>query len=159
MAKTIIQTIGPLYGDVVNGTVFGRPNGSVYVPSANTIAISLAESYRYFLKASDGKRYVLCNSSGTVDPSNTLKMVAESQDIANYIAIDIASDSEFTDIIGGRSYTAGQFNLSTYVISQGTTVEDLVADQTYYLRVILYAGSGQPVATSETIELVAVVLE
>ena len=157
MAKTIIQTIGPLYGEVVNGTVFGRPNGSIFVPSANTISISIAEAHRYFLKANDGKRYVLCTSSGVV--GSYLKMVAESQDIANYIAIEVASDSDFTDIIGGLSYAAGQFNLSAYVISQGTTVEDLVDGDTYYLRVILYAGSGQAVATSETVELVGVVLE
>jgi hypothetical protein len=36
--KTIIQTIGPLYGEVVNGSVFGQPNGSIARPSQNTPA-------------------------------------------------------------------------------------------------------------------------
>lgn len=33
--KTIIQTIGPLYGEVVNGSVFGQPNGSEARPPPN----------------------------------------------------------------------------------------------------------------------------
>lgn len=36
--KTIIQTIGPLYGEVVNGSVFGQPNGSEARPAPNTSA-------------------------------------------------------------------------------------------------------------------------
>lgn len=41
--KTIIQTIGPLYGDVVNGSVFGQPNGSIARPVPNsTPSITIA---------------------------------------------------------------------------------------------------------------------
>ena len=36
--KTIIQTIGPIYGEVVNGSVFGQPNGSEARPAPNTAA-------------------------------------------------------------------------------------------------------------------------
>ena len=159
MAKTIIQTIGPLYGEVVNGTVFGRPNGSIFVPSQNTIKATLKDARKYIIKY-DAKRYMVCTSAGQVDSSNQsnmLNFVAESQDVANYVQVQVATDSDFTDLIGGRSLTAGLFNSALYVLSQGTDVDDLVNGDTYYLRLILVAASGEPVATTETIELTGVV--
>ena len=155
MVKTIIQTIGPLYGEPVNGTVFGRPNGSIYVPVANTLNISLTETYRYVLLQANN-RYAICTSAGVVG-RRELKAVAESQDVANYLQIQLAEDSEFSSILGTATYPAGQFNIATYIVAAGDTA--IVADTTYYLRVVLFAGSGEPVATSETINLSGVVVE
>ena len=149
MAKTIIQTIGPLYGEVVNGTVFGRPNGSIFVPLANTLKISLTETYRYVLLQANN-RYAISTSAGLVG-RRELTAVAESQDVANYLQIQLATDSDFTDLLGSATYPAGQFNIATYIVAAGDT--PIVAETTYYLRVILFAGSGEPVATSETIEV------
>lgn len=153
MAKTIIQTIGPLYGEVENGTVFGRPNGSVFVPSQNTIAASLPNAYRYV--KSNSTTYYVCSSTGvTPTGGNQLKMVAESQDIANYMQIQVATDSDFTSVIDSTNLTAGLFNQSLIGIAYDSgSITPVVAEETYYLRVRLISASGEPVATSETIEL------
>ena len=153
MAKTIIQTIGPLYGDVVNGTVFGRPNGSVYVPPSNTIALTLADSLR-FVK-NDGAGYLsICSSSGSVpypqSQNNRIVLVAQSQDSQNYIGTELATDSDFTDIVGTYTYVAGQFNiLGRTFLSEETIVDET----TYYLRAVLYSANGIAVSVSDPIEL------
>jgi hypothetical protein len=67
--KTIIQTIGPLYGEVVNGTVFGQPNGSIAVPSnpVPTLDVKVIAANQYVKGiARDGGGYdwVTCNADG-----------------------------------------------------------------------------------------------
>ena len=144
MAKTIIQTIGPLYGDVVNGTVFGRPNGSVYVPSENKITLSLKSLY---VKADTAIR--LCNSAGANVAG--VSFTAESQDIASYVVVEISDSSAFTTV-SSNTVPAGIFNLvnGNYIAPKS---EDLpiTNEGTYYMRAVLMASSGVPVATSDTI--------
>lgn len=157
MAKTIIQTIGPLYGEVVNGTVFGRPNGSVYVPSVNKIVSTAYSGYTYITKYTDGKSYILCNSTGSFANNITtgIKTVAESQDIANYIKLELASDDQFTTIIDDTALSAGLFNVisATPLFFVNTGIPDITNGETYYFRTVLMSANGEPVATSETIEL------
>lgn len=162
MAKTIIQSIGPLYGDVVNGTVFGRPNGSIYVPSVNTISVSLSDSYHYMLRVASGTGYWVCTSTG-VRPTtevNYLHVVAESQDVANYISIEIASDSDFTSLLEQNNRAAGIFNYATGLIGyDADSLPEIENGKTYYVRAVLYSSNGEPVATSSTIELTGYVAE
>lgn len=157
MGKTIIQSIGPLYGDVVNGTVFGRPNGSVYVPSQNVISADLGDSYLYIKNYSS--YYAICNSGGSVAWSNGVHVVAESQDIQNYIEFQVATDSDFSTIIGTVDRVAGAFNVTTWAISQGSTLSAIEDETTYYFRAVLMSLSGVPVATSDTFELTGVASE
>lgn len=161
MAKTIIQTIGPLYGESVNGTVFGRPNGSIYVPMQNTIALSLVATQRYIRKVKPGAYdvYALCSSVGAIssDPALHAAYVAESQDLQNYVQLQLSDSSDFTTY-AEISMNAGQYNGTTLAVSQDTTLSDLVNGDTYYLRAVLMSGSGVPVATSDTIEVSGVVL-
>jgi hypothetical protein len=154
MGKTIIQTIGPLYGEVVNGTVFGRPNGSIYVPSSNTIVAELVETFR-FLFNSAADAVTVCNSTGTAAyyEKDKIQLVAQSQDIQNYMAVEIAKDSDFTDMIAERNLTAGQFNTNVSRIPSTESVEN---ETTYYLRCVLYSSNGVAVATSNVIEVVGV---
>lgn len=162
MGKTIIQTIGPLYGEVVNGTVFGRPNGSIYVPSSNTVTAKLDESTRYIRNLSGA--LVVCASDGTVPagPVNNhlqFQFVAESQDIQNYIEIQV-SDSDTFETVSQRVFTAGLFNNVVYVVANTPTPLITVEDSaTYYIRAVLISASNVPVATSDAIELKGVVVE
>ena len=152
MAKTIIQTIGPLYGEVVNGTVFGRPNGSIYVPPSNTVSISLVDDFKYIRNQSETVLSV-CNSTGGISYSvieNRIHLVAQSQDSQNYIAVELATDSEFTDVIGTATLPAGQFNTWARTL---TTEETIVNETTYYIRGILYSSNGVAVSVSDTIEV------
>lgn len=158
MAKTIIQTIGPLYGEVVNGTVFGRPNGSVYVPPSNKMTATVEDSYKFIRSNAGVTSYLMCDSAGqayTTVPA-FLFVVAETQDLANYIEVQVATDSEFTDIIGSRAISAGVYNTRFSQIANGTTA--LEAGTTYYIRAVLKSAGGEPVAYSESIEVKGVVL-
>ena len=153
MAKTIIQSIGPLYGEVVNGTVFGRPNGSIYVPPFNTVKLNLAETYRFIVAYSDTV-YRTCNSEG--NPAYAyFYYVAEAQDLATYIQAQVYTDEACTQLVASRSYSAGAFNGSGRDLNKADSIED---GATYYLRVQLM-NNDSPVATSEVIPIVGVVPE
>lgn len=150
MAKTIIQTIGPLYGDVINGTVFGRPNGSIYIPNTNSITLTIPAGYEYIaiFTFDYGKRFKICNSAGA-GTSLEAHAVAESQDIASYVQSYISDSADGSNILGTvRNFTAGQFNVG--IANIGTPPADLVLEngKTYYYVVRLVTGSGIPVATS-----------
>lgn len=142
MGKTTIQTIGPLYGEVVNGTVFGRPNGSVYVPPTNTIVLTVQASTT-----------VTVNASGYLDLSKSIFMVAESQDIASNIFVALYSDSDCETQVGlGRAESAGQFNRT--IGNVGKAGEDTITPGTsYYIRAQLM-NNGVAVATSSIYEVV-----
>lgn len=150
MAKTIIQTIGPLYGESVNGTVFGRPNGSIYIPASNVITVN-TKGYAY-VKSVGTSANVLTQSSGVGQFG--AEIVAQSQDIASYIMVQLSDDVDFTTY-GSRTYPAGNFNVGpAYMIN--TNVLEIVAETTYYLRAVLYSSNGEPVAVSDVIELTGV---
>lgn len=158
MGKTIIQTIGPLYGEVVNGTVFGRPNGSIYIPSANVISLEIPAGREYVRNS--GQYIVICSSTGNIswsDPNQQLHIVAESQDLANYVSIELAEDSDFTTLVGTANLTAGSFNVRAVAILIGTEYE-IENGTTYYLRAVLYSGSGVAVAVSSSKEVAGVVV-
>lgn len=159
MAKTIIQTIGPLYGEVVNGTVFGRPNGSIYVPTQNTISLTVPANRMFVRNLSNPAIIAICTSEGYVyfqtdDPTQKMNAVAQSQDNANYIQFELSQDSDFEQVIGGVIESAGQFNVLEYYVSFNTDpVFTIESGVTYYVRAQLVSGSGAPVATSDTFEL------
>ena len=148
MGRTIIQPIGPLYGEAVNGTVFGRPNGSIYVPSDNTISISTTATKIQNITAGGIKYTQTCNASGTAIAIN---MIAVAQDVASYIQLQIAEDSDF-NTYDFYNAVAGDFNTTKSTILQ-TNLSDIVSGYSYYVRAILMSGTGVPVATSDVIEL------
>lgn len=156
MGKTIIQTIGPLYGEVTNGTVFGRPNGSVYVPSQNTISATIPDDRKYIRNS--GEYLLICTNAGIINygQSERMHVVAQSQDIANYIMLEISDVSDFSNIIGTENRNAGTFN--DYVMgAKSETV--IVSAKTYYIRFRLMSATAVPVATSDVIEVTGWVSE
>lgn len=154
MAKTIIQTIGPLYGEAVNGTVFGRPNGSIYVPSSNLISITLGSAYRYVYEDSTTAR--ICDSAGTprYGAAYNINWVAEVQDLSGNVQLQIYSDSDCTQLVASRDQSAGSFNNwgRDLTLATGQSITD---GTTYYLRAQVM-NNGVPVATSNVIEIVGV---
>lgn len=145
MAKTIIQTIGPLYGEVVNGTVFGRPNGSIYIPASNTISSEIPAEWAYVRKFSTS--LVLCTSTGPFTTDTRIKIVAESQDSQSYIGVSV-EDSDGVTIGTPVSLSAGQFNVAVlYISSVSADSTPIVADEKYYIVSTLYSSNGVPVAT------------
>lgn len=143
---TIIQDFGPIYGEVVNGTVQGRPNGSVYVPISNTITIQKNTNLLINVLSGTENRVRFCNDSGTYI---RFGLVAESQDIASNMRVVLASDPGLTTILDSVSFNPGQFNFSS-LPNIGMDFE-LDADDTYYVAGQLM-NNGVPVATSTVIE-------
>ena len=150
MAKTIIQTIGPLYGESVNGTVFGRPNGSVYIPSSNVITLDTGG--RSYVKSIGTTAITLTTSAGTGQYG--AQIVAQSQDLASYMMTQLSADPEFATY-ASRTYPAGSFNQGpAYIVN--TNVFEINAETTYYLRAVLYSSNGEPVAISDVVEVTGV---
>lgn len=153
MSKTIVQEYGPIYGEPVNGTVQGRPNGSVFKPLSNIVSISLIEDNRYVKTITSGgiKWFRLCTSSGTSIYTGECNMVAISQDLASYIQMQFYSDSDLTDLLTSRDFNAGIFNVLE-VACPNVDDTGLTAGDTIYLRCQLM-NNATAVATSDVIEL------
>ena len=153
---TIVQDYGPIYGEVVNGTVQGRPNGSVYVPISNTVSLSLVEARRYIIRSGSYIRW--CNSSGQLNSSNPAlnpNVVAVAQDLASNIRLCVYTDSDCTALAFAANKSAGQFN-GWYNGVQDPFV--IVNETTYYMRAQLM-NNDVAIATSDVIEVVGVVTE
>ena len=150
MGRTIIQPIGPLYGEAVNGTVFGRPNGSVYVPSTNTIELINTTPYIMNQTVGGNKRVKFCTSDG-----NAIKYgyVAQAQDIASNIRVVLATDSDLSTIVAIYNMTAGIFNQTEITNVIGNY--ELDSETTYYVAGVMI-NNGQSVATSTVIEVTVV---
>lgn len=153
MGRTIIQPIGPLYGEAVNGTVFGRPNGSIYVPPTNTIKATIPDDYITILPYGGRNYLVICNSSGI--RTGMVARIAESQDVANYMSWEISTDSEFStsDIFNS---TPGNFNITDTSLARVAASYTIGNGETYYLRAALFSASGVPVAYSEVFTITGV---
>lgn len=150
MGKTIIQTIGPLYGESVNGTVFGRPNGSIYIPSSNTITATIADEIKYIRKVTypwGGNPIQCCTSAGAVSSGYFAKVVAESQDVASYIGYQVEDGDG--EVVGTPiNSSAGSFNKDVLYLSWLTADADLTDGASYTLVFTLYSSNGVPVAVT-----------
>jgi hypothetical protein len=147
MGKTIIQTIGPLYGEVVNGTVFGRPNGSIYVPASNIIKLSNVTSKINNFVVGTGYRVRFVDGDGN---AVVYKVSAESQDISSYMRIVLASDSDLKNVLGIQNFNAGIFNETPVNIVLNY---ELTAETTYYVGAVL-VNNDVPVAV-DVVEVVS----
>ena len=148
---TIVQEFGPIYGEAVNGTVQGRPNGSVYVPLSNIVNISIPDGF-HFLKYNSANVLITCDEDGTT--GSAIYFDALSQDLASNVKVTAYSDASLETKVASRGFNAGQFNsygATLYGASAGLT-----DGQTIYLRGQLM-NNGTPVATSSVIEVEMVV--
>lgn len=150
MGRTIIQPIGPLYGEAVNGTVFGRPNGSIYVPSTNKIMIKNATEYITNVKV--GEQYRL-RFSTALGAGVYFDVVAEAQDQSSYMRLVVATDSDLSTIVTQSPDTAaGMFNLH---INNIVGDYQVTVGNTYYVAALLL-NNGEAIATSDIYEVTAV---
>ena len=140
---TIVQDYGPIYGEVVNGTVQGRPNGSVYIPISNTIVLTGPDNMTLaFLDPAHPTRLFI---------SDTVYYVARSQDLASNVRLAVYSDSECTTMFGTPfAISAGIFNGSSNRV--GFSTDAITTGDTYYLRAELM-NNNVAVAISDVIEV------
>lgn len=157
MPRTIVQEYGPIYGEPVNGTVMGRPNGSVYVPLLNTIGLEVLDEYKYFTYVTYGGNPMLlsCDSAGVQHwTSDAYHLFASAQDLSSHMQQQVYSDAELTTPVAIMDLSAGAFNL------WGNGVRPAVAglsdgDKVYFRAQLM--NSGVAVATSDTIEMTMVI--
>ena len=154
---TIVQNYGPIYGEVVNGTVQGRPNGSVYVPISNVVVQTLNNPNNAYIHLTGGGMLRLCNSAGTESygAANNITGNAQAQDLASNLVTIIYSDAGLTTAIGSRSFAAGHFNdwyRDWFRASSDVTIN---GGDTYYI-VLYLNNNGTPVAVSDVIEVTGV---
>lgn len=152
--RTIIQTIGPLYGEIVNGSVFGQPNGSVAVqPSGpnnpNTLAITNKPGYIIGVPTSSGKYTItFCDSAGAV-VSTPLTIAATSNvDFRIYVSVTIGTEG---------SGQAWRLNESPVSMTKFDVVKSTApaAGTTYTVKVQLWNTDGVTML-EETFDVVGV---
>lgn len=140
--KTIIQTIGPLYGEVVNGTVFGQPNGDIARPIPN-VAPSVT------LSGDNGK----------------LTLVSSSAAFSKYTISDVTFDFVNAGLIANNNVIVR--NSSNQTVARGVypfqsnpvgDVANTPANgDSLTLVVELYDDRGNVIGTSNALTLTAVV--
>lgn len=155
--KTIIQTIGPLQGEVVNGSVFGQPNGSVAVQpsgptSPNTLTITNKPGYIVGVPTSTGSYTItFCDSAGAV-VSTPLTIAATSNvDFRIYVSVVIGSGGS------GQSWRINEspVTMTKFDVTKTTAP---VAGTTYTVKVQLWDADGVTLL-EETFDVVGVASE
>lgn len=82
--RTIIQTIGPLYGEIVNGSVFGQPNGSEARPAPNATPTLIVKTIEDTVcvkgvartAPATGYDWFSCKADGTTAPAFSVSYVS-----------------------------------------------------------------------------------
>lgn len=141
MAKTIIQPIGPLYGEVVNGTVFGQPNGSVYVPPDNVVYFTAPSAYIKNSVSGEAYRVAFCTDGGvTLATQATVAM----QDLSSNVRLVLSTTASDSGIVATRTYPAGRTNIDTTFV-----IADYELTEASYYFAIQIMNNGTVIGTSE----------
>lgn len=142
--KTIIQTIGPLYGEVVNGSVFGQPNGSVARPQPNTApSITLSGNSGKLTLSSTTSAFAKYDISGvTFDFVNA--------DLAANNNVIVRNSSEATVARGVYPFQSKLTGAAANTPSDGDALTVVME---------LYDEYGNVISTSNTLSLTAVIPE
>lgn len=144
--RTIIQKIGPLYGEVVNGTVFGQPNGSVYYqPNQIKLHEDKRSTYGYLKNRTTAVSTVdSAGNYGTALIFDTIISVAGPYSFK----VEIADSAAFTNILTSVLQVASpafEGSLTNYGLLSGVGLSSeltVAAGVTYYLRVgVLWEGT------------------
>ena len=156
--RTIIQHIGPLYGELNTGSVFGQPNGSIAVSqnlvptpepptSDESVIWTITEysGYSYFTVVSSLFYWSFNSSDGLTNTDSRLcivRLLSDITDTNTTVRLQIANDESFSSIewegiisySTSDSYVAPSFNGSSYPVFTDKKV--------YYLRLLLYSSGG-----------------
>lgn len=152
--KTIIQTIGPLYGEPINGSVFGQPNGSVAVPLEAKFEVMSDNTQFYNRIYSLPSGAIVTGKLGdsfTRGGAVRLKPVVKVS-VAGY-KVQVSEQSDFSTIFAESKpiLNLDPFwiiaDLKTSVWS-GTNV--IANGTTYYVRAVCFAPGGEALFVSDT---------
>lgn len=164
--KTIIQTIGPLYGEVVNGSVFGQPNGSEAIPTTSSIVLSVSSDAAYVKYAVDSLGYAYnCKSDGTTAAVGTMTVKTRLQTKGTFYGVlyeDAACTTKYkargSFVVVSTPTIGGEYNIGGKICGLSGAVVD---GTTYYFRVEAHIGDDTTgiIAASNAVPLVGVVIQ
>ena len=166
--RTIIQHIGPLYGTVNTGTVFGQPNGSIAVgqgkapaPSPDPTPITpsnlwtisyyssqygLGERLMEYVDTAASPKYQLCSTLKSnnryVLPICQLTLNEDVSDTSAHMQVQVAKDSGFTSMVATFDTSAGNFTTLPITGTYFSSSYGIKTGTTYYLRLALYDSTG-----------------
>lgn len=157
--KTIIQTIGPLIGEAVNGTVFGQPNGSVAVPPYNALVLKSANPDYAYIKDNSGGA-ISCESDGTISSNGeylSYEVVCQLPLEEVRFKTEISDSSDFSTIkSSGLRKISGRMGCFITPAQSGGAF--ITAGTTYYVRCSLVTLDGSLIVMGATYEVEGVVV-
>lgn len=161
--KTVIQKIGPLYGDVINGSVFGQPNGSEAIPPVNILRpLNINSDYAY-IKKNGTNGVISCKSDGTISSGGEYIsfQVASQLPLTDVLFItEIADSSDFSNILVTGTASLPTSLKGAIIIAPATgQTAFITAGTTYHVRFKMCMRDGLSVMyTSATYEVEGVVV-
>lgn len=153
--KTVIQKIGPLYGEAINGSVFGQPNGSVAVPPYNALVLMSANNDNAFIKKNGTGGYVTCDTNGSVGTFLRYQIVTQLPLDALWFVHEVSATSDFASILSSSKSTVSEASKNVGNSNSGSL--SITAGTTYYLRAKLTTRDGSVIVTGATYEVEGVV--
>lgn len=156
--RTIIQHIGPLYGELNTGSVFGQPNGSIAVsqnlvptpepPSSDESVIwTISEySFDHFTIESSYTTWsiVSANSISTTDSKLCrISLLSDITDTNTTVKIQFSTDESFSSVDweGTISYSTSDSYVAPKFKSS-VTKPSFTNKTVYYIRLLLYSSAG-----------------
>ena len=176
--RTIIQHIGPLYGEANTGTVFGQPNGSIAVgqgyspaPTPDPTPVqsdlwTISKTDYFYLKTKYDSttkmtsfifiKYTTDTKGGNRTAGISVVLNETIADTTQYMKYEFASDSSFSTILATATQPAGQFSGTQYAIFGSLSGQKTYTTGTkFYLRASLMKSDGTAVGRySNTLEYV-----
>lgn len=166
--RTIIQHIGPLYGEPNTGSVFGQPNGSVAIgqgfapapspdPTPIDPSVPPTEKEIWKLNYFDSGRYIgligskiFCSKYSTLSEGSynlaQFELINSEADLSNKAVVQLATDSEFKNLFIEKTYPSGTYSASGIELSTWSDNQisspTLNVNDTLYLRVIMRDPNG-----------------
>lgn len=154
--KTVIQKIGPLYGEAVNGSVFGQPNGSVAVPPYNALVLLSANNNNAYIKKNGTGGYTTCDSNGAIGSFLSYQIIAQLPNDQLYFIHEVSATSDFASVLSASKSSVSESAKLIGSSSSGTL--SIVAGTTYYLRARLTTRDGSTIVTGATYDVEGVVV-
>lgn len=162
--RTIIQHIGPLYGEANKGTVFGQPNGSIAIVNGIDKSVVINEIWKIaFVETVSGKAVkfngIATGSEGTYGPYSVIgkynfvtvtgssstknflsaSLLQDIEDTGSVMRVEISTEEDFSTIFVSASAGSGEY---TTVPSIALGSKRITTGTTYYIRLALYDSAG-----------------
>ena len=145
--RTIIQDFPTIYGEIVNGSVYGQPNGSIARPPQNIPAsITLSGNAKV--------TYTGVPQSGFCAYDIT-DMIVDKVTPSGFNSLDVVVKNSSNATVGAATLSEHASTTTIYIIGQAANKPTNGDPLT--VTITMNGNDGNPIATSNTLDAVAVV--